>query len=70
MSKADEYRNNAVESYALAQKVSSSADKGRLLKLAEKWLDLAERSGRRAKHPVVEHPLVAATLGDEHSDHE
>jgi len=70
MSKADEYRNNAVESYDLAQKVPTSADKNRLLRLAEMWLDLADRTARRSKQPVVEHPLVATELGRNSPDQE
>jgi hypothetical protein len=49
MSKEDDYRWKAAETVQLAQRAGSTADKGRLLKLAESWLDLAERvhAGRR-----------------------
>jgi hypothetical protein len=67
MSKTDEYLNNAAETVELASRASSSADKSRLLRLAGRWLDLAERAGRlvrRSKSPVGEHPLVTRVLGD------
>ncbi len=68
MCKADEYRDNALKSYDLAHKASTSADKGRLLRLTEKWLDLAERAHRltgRPKPRIAEHPLVTRLLGRE-----
>ena len=43
MSKDDEYRDYAARTMDLAQRASSSADKGRLLMMAEAWLDLADR---------------------------
>ena len=49
----------------LAQHASSSADKSRLLKLAEAWLDLADRahaSVRRLRKPMFLHPLVREKL--------
>jgi hypothetical protein len=68
MSKTEEYLENAAETVDLANKASSSADKGRLLRLAGKWLDLAERAGRlvtRSRSPVGEHPLVTMVLGQD-----
>ncbi len=68
MSKQDEYRSNALETYELAKRVSTSGDKRRLLRLAEKWLDLAERVHRvtkPAKRSVGEHPLVVDLLGND-----
>lgn len=68
MSKTEEYLDNAAETVELANRASSSVDKGRLLRLAEKWLDLAERASqlvRRSKPPVGEHPLVTKVLGSE-----
>jgi hypothetical protein len=44
MNKEDDYRRNAADTVQLAQRASSSEDKGRLLKLAEAWLDLADRA--------------------------
>ncbi len=65
MSKEDDYRRNAAETMQLAQRATSSADKGRLLKLAESWLDLADRAdvlSRRRQGPGKLHPLVRAKL--------
>jgi hypothetical protein len=61
MSKEDDYRNNASETMLLAQRASASKDKGRLLNLAESWLDLADRvhqAERRRGRPTKLHPLV------------
>jgi hypothetical protein len=60
MSKEHEYRLNAAETVELANKVATAADKGRLLGLAEKWLDLADMVGRQSRSPrtVDNHPLV------------
>jgi hypothetical protein len=61
MSKDDDYRRNASETMLLAQRASSSKDKGRLLNLAESWLDLADRAHQAARHqrrPTNLHPLV------------
>jgi len=72
MSKTDEYLDNAAETVDLANRASSCADKSRLLRLAEKWLDLAERASRlvrRSKSPVGEHPLVTRVLGDGSLEH-
>jgi hypothetical protein len=70
MSLEDDYRRNAAESVALARRTGSSAGKGRLLRLAEAWLDLAnqaERVARRGK--VRDHPLVRAKLGPRKHSH-
>jgi hypothetical protein len=66
MSKEVEYRQNAAETFDLAQNASSTRDKGRLLSLAEKWLDLAERAHSATKRHAAQlgdHPLVRAKLG-------
>ena len=66
MSKEIDYRENAAETFELAQHASSSRDKGRLLALAEKWLDLADRARRvRLAGKTYEHPLLKAKLGNE-----
>jgi hypothetical protein len=68
MSKTEEYLDNAAETVDLANRASSSADKSRLLRLPEKWLDLAERAShlvRRSRSPVGEHPLVTRVLGED-----
>jgi hypothetical protein len=65
MNKADDYRRNAADTMQLAQRASSSEDKGRLLKLAEAWLDLADRASgtaKRLRRPTILHPLVRKKL--------
>jgi hypothetical protein len=65
MSKEDDYRRNAADTMQLAHRASSSADKGRLVTLAEAWLDLADRARRTAKRlrrPSIVHPLVRKKL--------
>ena len=61
-----EYRSNAIWSLELARQAVCPADKARLLKLAEDWLDLANlahrQSGQRVRK-IGEHPLVRAKLG-------
>jgi hypothetical protein len=61
MSKEDDYLYSATEIVRLAQHASSSSDKSRLLKLAEGWVDLAEKAHNsdRRREPVILHPLVA-----------
>ena len=65
MSKEDDYRRNAAETVQLAQRAGSLADKGRLLSLAESWLDLAEHAhaltGRCPASGNL-HPLVREKL--------
>jgi hypothetical protein len=46
MNKEHDYRRNAADTVQLAQRASSSEDKGRLLMLAEAWLDLARADPR------------------------
>jgi hypothetical protein len=61
MTKEDDYRRNAADTIQLAHRASSSWDKGRLLKLAEAWLDLADRAHRATRNmraPTILHPLV------------
>ena len=74
MTKETEYRANAANSIDLANRASSMRDKGRLLELAEKWLDLADRTHRLARRfaPAAwQHPLLRSKLGDEkHPDAE
>jgi hypothetical protein len=65
MSKEDDYRGNAAESIELAHRASTSRDRGRLLGLAEKWIDLADRAQRLARQArgIREHPLVKKRFG-------
>jgi hypothetical protein len=44
LSKEDLYRENAAQSVDLAHRASSTADKSRLMALAERWLQLAEKA--------------------------
>ena len=65
MNKENDYWRNAAETMQLAQRASSSEDKGRLVKLAEAWLDLAQRTrstANRMRRPSVLHPLVQKKL--------
>jgi hypothetical protein len=74
MMKEREYRANAANSIELANRASTMSDKSRLLELAEKWLDLADRNHRltRCFTPSRwQHPLLRSKLGDEkHPDAE
>jgi hypothetical protein len=66
MTKEDDYRINAAKTIELASRANSSADKGHLLSLAEKWLDLADRAHRLTKRFGAKNrglPLVDAKLG-------
>jgi hypothetical protein len=66
MTKEDDYRTNAAKTIELASRANNSADRGHLLSLAEKWLDLADRAHRLTKRFGVKHrglPLVDAKLG-------
>lgn len=74
MTKETEYRANAANSIELANRASSMSDKSRLLELAEKWLDLADRTHRLTQRFAPsrwQHPLLRSKLGDEiHPDAE
>jgi hypothetical protein len=50
MSKEEEYRKNAAETVRMASRAATTVDKGRLLAMAEAWLDLADRAHRAAWH--------------------
>jgi len=61
MTKEDEYRKNAGDAVKLASRAATSADRGRLLKMGEAWLDLAERARGAVKNlrgATDVHPLV------------
>jgi hypothetical protein len=68
MGKEQDYRLTAAEMVDRAHKATTAIDKRRLLQLAEKWLDLAERSERVAAQPQRpigdHHPLVRRALGN------
>ena len=60
----NEYRKHAADSLDLANRQTSSADKSRLLLMAEAWLDMADRIAKRLKRrSSVDHPLVEKALG-------
>jgi len=68
MAKEDDYRSYAAETIDLASRANSTSDKGRLLAMAEAWLDLADRAHRLARHHVgrlKEYPLLSSKLGNE-----
>ncbi len=70
MTKENEYRKNAAETMHLVRRVSSTEDKSRLLKLAEAWLDLADRARKirnRLTGPSDLHPLLRDKL-DRYAD--
>jgi hypothetical protein len=50
MSKRDDYLDNAAQTLNLANHVSKLAQRFHLLDLAEKWVELADRSYRQAEH--------------------
>jgi hypothetical protein len=65
MNKKDECRTFAALCLNIATKTTDTADKARLLAMAEAWLNLADRASRLEMHPIariVDHPLVAKIL--------
>jgi hypothetical protein len=61
MSRQDEYLDKAAQMLELATRASSSSERSRLLSLADKWLDLADRfrqPSEAAARDLNEHPLV------------
>jgi hypothetical protein len=66
MTREDEYRKYAADMVEMAQRVSLSSDKGRLLAMAEAWLNLADRTqevARRHATKLREHPLIKTKFG-------
>jgi hypothetical protein len=74
MAKQDDYRNKAAETVNLANRAATSIAKGRLLALAEKWLDLADRANWVAIHGIGRigptHPLIRSKLPDRRPEFE
>ena len=76
MSKEDDYKLNAARTVNLANRAATLADKGHLLDLAEKWLDLADRAHERQqrrerrKGAPHEHPLLRHKLGPDRREAE
>jgi hypothetical protein len=61
MSKQDEYLNDAAQTLELAMRAPSFSERSRLLNLANKWLDLADRFRQQSEATTRgrnEHPLV------------
>jgi len=61
----DDYRKHAADLLHMAQRAANNADKGRLLEMAESWLDLANRAAKaigRLRKPHEWHPLVRERL--------
>ena len=66
MTKEDAYVENAVESLELAERLASSSDRRRMLKLAEPWVELANGTHDRGCHPppqMHDHAWTKAELG-------
>jgi hypothetical protein len=63
MKREDDYRTNAAASLYRALRATSIADKSRLLRMAEAWLELAERAHKVAEpmRDMADHPLVCET---------
>jgi hypothetical protein len=61
MTKEEEYVANALESLELAERLASSGDRRRMLKLAEAWVELATGAHDRAREtpPDVAEPYIA-----------
>jgi hypothetical protein len=73
MNREHEYRSRAAQTVDLARRASCSSDKGKLLDMAQAWLDLADRAHKVAKkrmRKMVEHPLIRARLGHNQPDAE
>jgi hypothetical protein len=51
VSTADEYRRYAAECWALAERAPDTADKARLIQMAQAFLELAERRDRLDPQP-------------------
>jgi hypothetical protein len=67
ITKEDDYLDNAAETMRLAQHAPSFSDKTRLVKLAEGWVELADKAHEdtlRPRRPTILHPLVQEKLGD------
>jgi hypothetical protein len=67
VTKEDDYLDKAAQSLRLAQHASSSSDKTRLVKLAEGWVELANKAhedNQRPRRPTILHPLVQKKLGN------
>jgi hypothetical protein len=53
MSRADEYCKYAASCLNIAQSISDPHEKARLLDMAQKWRELAEKAEREKETPVT-----------------
>jgi hypothetical protein len=70
MTKQDDYLQSAADAMELVRRAPSNEDKGRLLKLAQAWVDLADRArkaARRIRKPFLAEPLEPSKL-ERHPD--
>jgi hypothetical protein len=70
MTKQDDYLQSAADAMGLVRRAPSNEDKGRLLKLAQAWVDLADRArraARRIRRPNLAEPLEPNKL-ERHPD--
>jgi hypothetical protein len=71
MTKEDDYLQSAADAMELARRAPSNEDKGRLLKLAQAWVDLADRArkaARRMRRPVFVEPPTRRSSSDTRID--
>jgi hypothetical protein len=59
VSKQQDYRNNARDSFRLAERAASTSDKLRLLNLAEAWMSLADRAEKLASRLLTVVPSAS-----------
>jgi hypothetical protein len=69
MTRQEEYVENAVESLELAERLASSSDRRRMLKLAEAWVELANGTHDRGPPPHMhDHALAKVEPSGYHRD--
>jgi len=66
MTKQEEYVENAVESLELAERLASSSDRRRMLKLAEAWVALANGTHDHRPPHMHDHALGESRAGGYH----
>jgi hypothetical protein len=64
MSKEDQYRARAEESFELALRARRGSDKSRWLSLAEKWIELADRARMTAQERLRPSASKASNLSN------
>jgi hypothetical protein len=68
MTKQEEYVEDAVESLELAERLASSSDRRRMLKLAEAWVELANGTHDHRRPPCTTMALAKVGLGGYHRE--